>query len=283
MLRKLVYAMSPSWIRRRLDRLTQRVHERRYLTKVAAYPRHTVEHSYSGYRLKVMLGEEDGAAWYDHDWAELPMLPVLRTSRLRAGSTVFDLGAHQGVVALVLAGEVGPDGRVVAVDPNELNCELATRNAALNDRPQMHVRQAAVGDRSGVVRFGIHHNDHVVTENGKSGGQDVRSVTIDELAAEFGNPDVVFMDVEGYECHALAGASRTLRECRTDWFVEIHHGCGLQRFGKTPADVLAFFPPARYRLFLATEEEGPFAPLEGPSASPPGRCFLVALDQEPDA
>ena len=87
----------------------------------------------------------------------------------------------------------------------------------------------------------------------------VRAVTIDELTAEHGAPDVLFVDVEGYELHVLRGAHRTLESCRPDLFVEVHMGEGLERFGDADA-LLALIPPG-YEVLVSRTEEGPYRPL----------------------
>jgi hypothetical protein len=40
-------------------------------------------------------------------------------------------------------------------------------------------------------------------------------------------PDILFIDVEGFEVHALKGATHTLQG-RPDCFIEVHVGCGLR-------------------------------------------------------
>ncbi len=52
---------------------------------------------------------EDGLAqgWYDYDWPEVPEITLLGKNSLKPGAKVFDIGAHQGVVALMLAKIVG--------------------------------------------------------------------------------------------------------------------------------------------------------------------------------
>ena len=59
---------------------------------------------------------------------------------------------------------------------------------------------------------------------------EITSYSVDDLAQRFGNPDVIYMDVEGYEALVLEGSSRTLQH-RADWFIEVHSGHGLERLG----------------------------------------------------
>jgi FkbM family methyltransferase len=276
--KRWVKRVTPGFVWRALRKIRARYAAFRYRRMLRNYPRRLVEHDYGGFRLKITLADPDGAAWYDRDWPRLPEVRLLAGSRLRPGATVFNVGAHQGVVALMLAGEVGAAGRVVAVDPNPVNVELIETNAPLNGASQVRVVAAAVADRPGSVRFGVNLNDRVQTGPGAGGEITVPAVTVDQLAAEHGRPDVVFVDVEGFECAVLAGASGTLAAAPADWFVEVHVNAGLEAFGKTAADVLSFFPPGRYALLVASEAEREFVPLESGRHLLADRFFLVALD-----
>ena len=71
-----------------------------------------------------------GQGWYDQDWPPPAEIGVLsERGRLREGARVFDVGAHQGVVAMMLGDLVGAAGRVVAVEATPHNAEVAGRNA----------------------------------------------------------------------------------------------------------------------------------------------------------
>ena len=87
----------------------------------------------------------------------------------------------------------------------------------------------------------------------------VFAITVDELTAEHGPPQVVFIDVEGYELHVLRGARRTLARHRPDLFIEVHMGAGLDRFGD--ADDLLALLPDDYEVLVSISEEGPYVPL----------------------
>ena len=59
-----------------------------------------------------------------------PELSFLAQHRLRPGATVFDCGAHQCVIAMVMAKFVGATGKVIAVEASPLNYETALGIAA---------------------------------------------------------------------------------------------------------------------------------------------------------
>ena len=48
------------------------------------------------------------------------------------------------------------------------------------------------------------------------------SVSLDAAALMFGVPDIVVVDVEGFEMQVLAGATRLLEEAPPSWLVEFH-------------------------------------------------------------
>src|SRR5438477_1442861 len=89
------------------------------------------KHTYSGFPLSVWLCDPLAQGWYDHDWPEMPEIALLRSGRLKQGARVFDLGAHQCVVAMMMARIVGETGEVIALEANRHNAEVAERNRAL--------------------------------------------------------------------------------------------------------------------------------------------------------
>lgn len=259
-----------------LDRI--RFARQRHL--ITSFQPRMVAHRYGGVDLTICLSDPLAQAWYDQDWETLPEIELLRQGQLRPGSRVFDLGAHQCVVALILADVVGPSGQVIAVEAGSHNFAAAKRNRDVNGAQQLEVLHAAVGDTCGELMFSERLNGQV--SSGNAGGQvSVSSITIDRLAKLYGVPAVLFLDVEGFECQALRGAEATLRY-RPDCLVEVHVNHGLEAFGGSVDEILSYFPEADYQLFSASEKEPEdfmhrFAPFEPCSSATNQRFFLVAL------
>ena len=224
----------------------------------ARFAPYVATHRYGRRRFSVHVTDMMGRDWYDHDWAmPAEIRELAEHGRLRAGARVFDIGAHQGVVAMMLADLVGSAGTVVAVEATPHNADTARRNAELNGLANVHVVHAAGGDEPGTLAFVPRMNGHVA--GAEEASVPVRAVTIDELTEQHGVPQVLFIDVEGYELHVLRGARRTLAVHRPDLFVEVHMGEGLERHG-TADDVLALIPGG-YEIFVSRTEEGPYRPL----------------------
>jgi len=223
------------------------------------------------------------AGWYDRDWPLLPEIEVLRRHRLKAGARVFDLGAHQCVVALILARIVGEDGTVIAVEGESRNARVGGRNCRLNNADNVVVKHAVAADREQVFRFDHELNGRVVPRARIPWGTvEVPGVTIDGLASQYGTPNVVIVDVEGFEARVLAGATETIASGQCDFLVEVHTGAGLEEAGASTDDVLSFFPGSGYRLFVAPDG-GSFRPheeLDRGSGVMLDRFFLLACARE---
>jgi FkbM family methyltransferase len=244
------------------------------------YRSRTVTHAYGDTRLQVHLADALAEGWYDHDWAGPPEFVKLRQQgALRKGARVFDLGAHQGVVALMLADVVGPEGKVVAVEASPHNAAQCLRNRELNRMPWIDIVQAAVADRSGTVFFNRGSNGHVDRGGNEWGRVQVPAVTIDELTDRYGLPDLLFVDIEGFECQALRGAARTLAS-HPDCFVEVHGGVGLEQYGGSVEELVSHFPPQLYSLFYYTEGQGDLTTATAEQLPRGQRFFLLALRSE---
>ena len=128
----------------------------------------------------------------------MPEIERLRQHGLCLGARVFDMGAHQGVVALILADAVGDGG---ARDRGGGRAAQRTRRGAqprLNAAQNVEIIHAAGAANEGTVLFAEGLNGHVDDGGSTWGKVEVAAMTIDGLAARHGRPDVVLIDVEGF-------------------------------------------------------------------------------------
>ncbi len=256
--------------------LRDRIHLSRVRKAVSRFSPYVTERTYSGCRRKIHISDGLGQGWYDHDWPELPEVALLKSGKLRAGAKVFDCGAHQSVVALILADVVGPTGKVIAVEGSEHNAEISVKNIELNSCSSVTVLHAAISDSKGQIQFMDELNGSVA-EHGV--GTWVDAINIDELTNRFGPPDVLFIDIEGYEGHALKGATETLKSL-PDCYVEVHLGYGLERAGGSAKQIASFFDRSKYDLYYWISDKDKPQLLVNLESLPSVKFCLVALSKK---
>lgn len=154
--------------------------------------------------------------WEAHvtDWFQRSVQP---------GQVFVDVGANVGYFTLLGASLVGPQGRCVAVEAHPRLAELLQRNVVMNGvygyvttwhraawsevtDLKLHVRSHFAGSSSAgsigpesLARLG--DTEEIV---------DVHAVPLDDLLADLPRVDVIKIDVEGAEVHAVTGLRRTL-------------------------------------------------------------------------
>ncbi len=234
-----------------------------------------VNHTYGGTPLKVWLTDPLSQGWYDHDWPEPVELTALKRLRLKPGARAFDLGAHQGIVAMMIAAAVGPTGQVVAVEANSHKCRTANQNRDENQLSQLEIVQAAVSNVSGTLQFNNGLNGQIDDGTGAGGVFTVDALTIDQLAERYGFPDVIFLDIEGAELLAIEGAERVLATS-PDCFIEMHIGCGLEKLGGSWQSIFEKLKAHYATIWIWNDADPRFRPFRADDPCLVGRCYFLA-------
>jgi FkbM family methyltransferase len=131
----------------------------------------------------------------------------------------LDAGANVGYYTILMADLTGPDGRVIAAEPNPATHRLLTRNIDHNGFTQRTtIRNAALGATSGPVRMvmpvGEPKNAHVSGVDPASldareyASFDADATTVDDL--DLPRLDFAKIDVEGAELEVWRGMQRTI-------------------------------------------------------------------------
>lgn len=160
---------------------------------------------------------------------------------LDPGDVFYDVGANIGWYSLLAARRVGPDGRVLAFEPNVENAFYAHRNAETNSFDHMTVLPTAVTDIDGWLTFLLKGScesrldkDDTQTQSERrathkrepflKGRTTVPAVTLDTFVQQTSlpPPTVVKIDVEGAEVGVLRGMRGVLREVKPSVLIELH-------------------------------------------------------------
>lgn len=131
---------------------------------------------------------------------------------LKPGMTVLDIGANIGYYAMMERGLVGETGRIIAVEPARGNIATLKRNVALNGYQNIDFFHMAISDTDGtgdllISPFSNLHSFHARTDAKRQTGEieKVETRTVPSMMAEFGNIDLIRMDVEGHEVEVFNG------------------------------------------------------------------------------
>ena len=182
------------------------------------------------------------------------------------GSTVLDIGANIGAHTIPLAGLVGQEGRVLAFEPTAFAFTKLERNIELNAdaKKVVHAYQCFLGAADAEDIPPEIYSSWPLTEAGglhpKHGGNSNSTTkavgrSVDSVLAEHGNPRVhlIKLDVDGFECDVLAGASGMMRRDQPVFVMELAPYVLAER-GKSLQELLTFFQPFGYRFYDETSE-----------------------------
>ena len=127
------------------------------------------------------------------------------------------------------------------------------------------------------IEFNVRGNGQADDGTGAWEKISVPSVRVDELTRRYGPPDVLFVDVEGFESKVLRGAIDTLSRYRPDCFFEMHVGCGLEKFGGSVKSIAGSLEELGYDLWMSGPGPVTFVPFSEQSAVVEARFFLIAI------
>ncbi|HXR88296.1 MAG TPA: FkbM family methyltransferase [Stellaceae bacterium] len=147
----------------------------------------------------------------------------LFTQIVKPGMLVVDVGANIGAHTVFFAKTVGPEGRVLAVEPQRILYQILCANLALNLIGNTFVRQAGLGSAPGSIQvppinYAGSFNFGGVSLGNFTEGEQVPVITLDSLALPACH--VLKIDVEGMESEVLQGGRDTLARHRPLLYVE---------------------------------------------------------------
>ena len=180
---------------------------------------------------------------------------------VKPGALVLDIGANIGAHTLPLAQFVGPDGRVLAFEPTDFAFRKLSRNLELN--PELRKRVTAshcflTSADAEAVPSKIYSSWPLSEETGlhaKHLGREMRTESalargLDSVLAEIRDHRVqlVKLDVDGFECDVLRGATMLLRNIRPIFVMELAPYV-LDERGASLEELLSHFVPNGYGFY----------------------------------
>lgn len=152
---------------------------------------------------------------------------------LRPGDTVVDVGANVGLLTLLAARWVTPQGRVISLEPSQREFERLEAHVRMNRLANVRAIRAAAGAEAGEAvlhvasaeRSGLNtlEDSFMYAGTVEAYTETVPVLPLDEVVASAGvaRVDVIKIDVEGGEHHVVAGARAILGRDRPALLIEI--------------------------------------------------------------
>jgi FkbM family methyltransferase len=171
---------------------------------------------------------------------------------LTPGGVFLDIGANVGLFSIAAARHVGPNGRVIAVEPGPAQRAMLLAHAERNGIGNIEIIDKGFSDQAGSVSLFLSpdsnqgrnslsaknalSNRHITIEVGR--GDDLLGPTVERL-------DLVKIDVEGAEMLVLRGLGRTLERLRPVVIIELIPA-QLKNFSTSKEEVLSFLAALGY-------------------------------------
>ena len=143
---------------------------------------------------------------------------------LPTGAVIIDGGANAGFFTIPVANRIrGRNQRIVSFEPQLTLFRALSGSLALNDIDFCDLQLAGLGAEAGTamvpdIDYGTPQDFGTVQISATGSGTAVEIKTIDSLWLD--RLDFVKLDVEGYECAALAGGIETIQTHRPYIWVE---------------------------------------------------------------
>jgi FkbM family methyltransferase len=169
------------------------------------------------------------------------------------GGVCVDVGAFIGDTALTMAKHVGPDGVVLAIDPNPEAYECLKYNMEHNEIMSLNTVtfNHAVGPVSGEPCTLMKDTNAGASWLSRHGSGGINTIPLDDtvrgiLHEDEGKVSFIKIDVEGWEVEVLESAKEILARDKPDLLIEVNHGA-LERQGATMKDITDILTGYGYR------------------------------------
>ncbi len=185
------------------------------------------------------------------------------------GLVVYDVGAFHGILTLFFASHCA---HVIAYEPNDMNRARLSENIGLNNLINVQVRKVGVGSQPAA---GTLHYDPTMAGGGSlhpnasapvSQRIEITTLDLDIAIASLPPPDLIKIDIEGWELEALEGARATLDAYHPALFLEMH-GETMREKRRKATEIVTFLRAAGYTEILH---------IEGGAAITPDNAALAA-------
>ena len=190
------------------------------------------------------IGDIVGKEWYDTDSiGNTYEMCFVRDMMLTPGDVILECGSHHGYTTLLLAKWAGDSGKVLAFEALKHNCDILQKNMEINKISNVSVYNMAVGDAKGKTHISVGYNVNIV-EN--SNGDIVEMINLDEFKDR--SPNLIKIDVEGFEVAVLKGAQEILHT-KPKLAIEVHTDL-LSHYNSSVEEIFTLIGASNYNIWI---------------------------------
>jgi FkbM family methyltransferase len=176
-------------------------------------------------------------------------------------AVVFDIGANIGWYCNHIAA-TRINSTVFGFEPIPETFGLLSSNSALNELPNLQVRQMAFSEKPEELTFYFSprqtgaSSSKNITDNSEMVELKIKSTTVDDFMEtnQTAGPDFIKCDVEGAELMVFRGAMRTIEKYQPVVFSEMLRKWSA-RFGYHPNDIISLFASLGYQCFFTEDSK----------------------------
>lgn len=145
---------------------------------------------------------------------------------IKKGMIIVDLGANIGYYALLEAAIMKDKGKIYAIEPFPPNYNLLKKNIELNSYENIiESYNIAISNKSGKDKMYMlkEHNLCNMMQSNSTDFIEVQTSKLDDFLVDKQPPDLIRMDIEGFEYYVIDGMEKTLQNSMSCiMFIEIH-------------------------------------------------------------
>lgn len=149
---------------------------------------------------------------------------VKRMFVVEKDNVIIDVGAHIGTYTIPLALQVGNNGKVIALEPNDKNADILEKNISINKLSNIILVRKAAAKQIGILNLKL-TSDPMLSMINSGTDIDTTSVKTTDLDSLVDNSSIMKVnwlkiDAEGFELEVLEGAKKTLRRFSPNIIIE---------------------------------------------------------------
>jgi FkbM family methyltransferase len=218
-----------------------------------------IKRKISGFELRIPVGFHN---YFEPDY-ELNNINFIN-NYISPGMKVIDIGAHIGLLSVVIARKTGSNGKVYSFEPTPSTHALLKQTIAINGLEAVIQPQTqAVADKKGVTHFYVTdiaaHNSNSLANNKRNYGNEhsieVPLISVDEFVQEqaIDKIDFIKIDAEGAEFSVLKGLVQTIDRYKPKMILALHPA-SIANFGDSLGAIWDFVRQRGYKVIYRSDE-----------------------------